>query len=192
MAKIYTKGGDKGKTGIFGGERVDKDDIRIEANGTLDELNAVLGVVRAYMQSGNFKDSYDPLIYTIQKELMSIMSLVASPSYKRDQNPNTFNKDLIELLEKEIDNIVFRTEKLGYFILPGGNLLSSHLQLARTIARRAERRLYSLNRIDIVPEEILIFINRLSDLLFVMAQFSMQQDGLSQEIWKEFKYKNKK
>ena len=192
MAKIYTKGGDKGKTGIFGGERVDKDDIRIEANGTLDELNAVLGVVRAYIQSGNFKDSYDPLIYTIQKELMSIMSLVASPSYKRDQNPNTFNKDLIELLEKEIDNIVFRTEKLGYFILPGGNLLSSHLQLARTIARRAERRLYSLNRIDIVPEEILIFINRLSDLLFVMAQFSMQQDGLSQEIWKEFKYKNKK
>lgn len=192
MAKIYTKGGDKGKTGIFGGERVNKDDIRIEANGTLDELNAVLGVVRAYMQSGNFKDSYDPLIYTIQKELMSIMSLVASPSYKRDQNPNTFNKDLIELLEKEIDNIVFRTEKLGYFILPGGNLLSSHLQLARTIARRAERRLYSLNRIDIVPEEILIFINRLSDLLFVMAQFSMQQDGLSQEIWKEFKYKNKK
>lgn len=192
MAKIYTKGGDKGKTGIFGGERVDKDDIRIEANGTLDELNAVLGVVRAYMQSGNIKDSYDPLIYTIQKELMSIMSLVASPSYKRDQNPNTFNKDLIELLEKEIDNIVFRTEKLGYFILPGGNLLSSHLQLARTIARRAERRLYSLNRIDIVPEEILIFINRLSDLLFVMAQFSMQQDGLSQEIWKEFKYKNKK
>ena len=192
MAKIYTKGGDKGKTGIFGGERVDKDDIRIEANGTLDELNAVLGVVRAYMQSGNIKDSYDPLIYTIQKELMSIMSLVASPSYKRDQNPNTFNKDLIELLEKEIDNIVFRTEKLGYFILPGGNLLSSHIQLARTIARRAERRLYSLNRIDIVPEEILIFINRLSDLLFVMAQFSMQQDGLSQEIWKEFKYKNKK
>ena len=192
MAKIYTKGGDKGKTGIFGGERVNKDDIRIEANGTLDELNAVLGVVRAYIQSGNFKDSYDPLIYTIQKELMSIMSLVASPSYKRDQNPNTFNKDLIELLEKEIDNIVFRTEKLGYFILPGGNLLSSHLQLARTIARRAERRLYSLNRIDIVPEEILIFINRLSDLLFVMAQFSMQQDGLSQEIWKEFKYKNKK
>ena len=187
--KIYTRGGDKGKTGIHGGERVDKDDIRIEANGCIDELNSMIGVIRAFLPR---EHDWQQILFKIQSELMVVMSHVATPSAIRDKNPNLLPSDLDKYCEECIDNM---TENMGQslsFILPGGNLVSSHLQLARTIARRSERRLWTLNKQDEVPESILKFINRLSDLFFTMARFEMFRDGTDEERWKDFLYKRKK
>ncbi|MEF9986221.1 MAG: cob(I)yrinic acid a,c-diamide adenosyltransferase [Bacteroidales bacterium] len=187
MRKIYTKGGDKGTTKINGGKRVPKDDIRIEANGTLDELNAAIGVARAYLQGD---DVLQEILLKIQIELMTVMSLIATPAANREQNPNKLNLEIVEYCENKIDLITAQTKDNGYFILPGGSLASSHLQLARAIARRAERRLCTLCKLDPVPNEIMLFINRLSDLLFVMARLNMQQQNCSENKWKLFNENN--
>ncbi|MCC8172907.1 MAG: cob(I)yrinic acid a,c-diamide adenosyltransferase [Odoribacter sp.] len=186
--RIYTRGGDKGKTGIHGGERVDKDDIRIEANGTLDELNSMLGVVRSFLPA---EHAWQEILYHIQKELMVIMSQVATPSAIREKNPNTIDENIVEYCENGIDKLSESIGESNSFILPGGNLVSSHLQFARTIARRAERRLWTLHKQDELPEIILRFINRLSDLLFIMGRAEMYREGKPEEKWKDFLYKKK-
>ncbi len=189
IMRIYTRGGDKGKTGIHGGQRVDKDDIRIEANGCLDELNSMIGVVRAFLPTGH---EWHQFLFRIQKEIMVVMSNVATPSEIRDKNPNPIDPEIVLFCEKQIDLL---TEKMGGnadFILPGGTLVSSHLHMARTIARRSERRLWTLHRKDPLPEIVLQFVNRLSDLFFVMARYEMFQQGTSEEKWKDFLYKRKK
>ena len=186
---IYTRGGDKGKTGIHGGQRVDKDDIRIEANGCIDELNSMIGVIRAFLPA---EHEWQQILFKIQSELMVVMSHVATPSAIRDKNPNPLPDNLDKFCEECIDSMTDNMGQSLSFILPGGNLVSSHLQLARTIARRSERRLWTLNKQDEVPESILKFINRLSDLFFTMARFEMFRDGTGEERWKEFLYKRKK
>lgn len=186
---IYTRGGDKGKTGIHGGQRVDKDDIRIEANGCIDELNSMIGVIRAFLPA---EHEWQQILFRIQSELMVVMSHVATPSAIRDKNPNPLPDNLDKFCEECIDSMTDNMGQSLSFILPGGNLVSSHLQLARTIARRSERRLWTLNKQDEVPESILKFINRLSDLFFTMARFEMFRDGTSEERWKDFLYKRKK
>ena len=187
--KIYTRGGDKGRTGIHGGERVDKDDIRIEANGTLDEVNAEIGIIRALLPA---EHEWQSLLGKIQMEMMAVMSHVATPSAIRDKNPNKISDDLVLVCEEQIDALSAKMEDNGYFILPGGSLVSAHLQLARTIVRRAERRLWTLNKQDEVPPCLLQFINRLSDLLFVMARYDMFSQGEAEERWKDFLYKRRK
>lgn len=187
--RIYTRGGDKGHTGIHGGERVEKDDIRIEANGTLDEVNAEIGIVRALLPADH---EWQDLLGKIQREMMVVMSHVATPSTIRDKNPNRLSEDLVSFSEEQIDALAAQMEDNGYFILPGGSLVSAHLQLARTIARRAERRLWTLNRQDPVPAEILQFVNRLSDLFFIMARYEMFRQGNAEERWQSFLYKRKK
>lgn len=188
--KIYTKGGDKGKTGIHGGQRVDKDDIRIEANGCLDELNSMIGVVRAFLDNNH---RWQHLLFKIQTEMMSIMSQVATPNELRDKNPNQLDEQIVYYLETEIDHMSNAIEdNNSYFVLPGGTLVSSHLHMARTIARRAERRLWTLNKTDEVPEIILKYINRLSDLFFTMARIEMSEQGKMDEKWKTFLYKRKR
>ena len=172
MRRIYTRTGDNGTTGIFGGERVEKDDIRIEANGTIDELNTVIGIVRSLLPE---QDEWHEWLYEIQMELMSCMSHVATPSVKRGENPNTLRTDLTG----------------GYFILPGGTQISAQLHHARVIARCAERRLCTLHRQDPVPQSLLEFINRLSDLFFVMARYEMYRQHWTEEKWKAFGYKRK-
>ncbi|MFV0536282.1 MAG: cob(I)yrinic acid a,c-diamide adenosyltransferase [Dysgonomonas sp.] len=186
--KIYTRSGDKGKTGIHGGQRVDKDDIRIEANGCLDELNSMLGVVRAYLPE---KHDFDNILFSIQTEIMVVMSHVATPSDIWEKNPNKLNEEIVAFCEQLIDLYNDKLEDNRFFVLPGGNLVSSHLQLARTIARRGERRLWTLNRKDEVPQTIMQFINRLSDLLFVMARYEMQSQGKMEDKWQHFLYKKK-
>lgn len=186
---IYTRGGDKGKTGIHGGQRVDKDDIRIEANGCIDELNSMIGVIRAFLPA---EHEWQQILFKIQSELMVVMSHVATPSAIRDKNPNPLPDNLDKFCEECIDRMTDNMGQSLSFILPGGNLVSSHLQLARTIARRSERRLWTLNKQDEVPESILKFINRLSDLFFTMARFEMFRDGTGEERWKDFLYKRKK
>ena len=186
--KIYTRGGDKGRTGIHGGERVDKDDIRIEANGTLDEVNAEIGIIRALLPA---EHEWQSLLGKIQMEMMAVMSHVATPSAIRDKNPNKISDDLVLVCEEQIDALSAKMEDNGYFILPGGSLVSAHLQLARTIVRRAERRLWTLNRKDPVSPGIMQFVNRLSDLFFTMARYEMFRQGNAEERWQSFLYKRK-
>lgn len=190
MNRIYTRTGDKGTTGIHGGKRVAKDDIRIEANGDLDELNCQIGVVRSTLASG--VQVWDEILHEIQKNLMMVMSLVATPSAERDGNPNELPENLVARCEATMDVL---TEESGpglHFLLPGGTPLAAQLQMARAICRRAERRLWTLNRQDPVPEEILKYINRLSDLFFVMARCDLARQNWPEERWKAFTYKNKR
>ena len=189
MKRVYTRTGDDGTTGIHGGERVLKDDIRIEANGTLDELNAQIGIVRSLIGAD---DEWQQGLHRIQTELMSMMSLVATPSAKRDMNPNEFSDEIAVFCEEWMDNMTAQIGSEACFILPGGTPLAAQLQYARTVARRAERRLWTLHREDPLPQEILRFINRLSDLFFVMARFELDRQNWPEEKWKEFSYKNKK
>ena len=189
MRKIYTRTGDEGMTGIHGGERVPKDDIRIEANGCLDELNTLLGIIRSMLPE---TDEWQEKLYFIQHSMMIVMSHVATPSAIRDSNPNERPQGLEKFCEDWMDGMMSQLEDNGYFILPGGTPLAAQLQNARAVARRAERRLWTLNRTDEVPGEILRFINRLSDLLFVMARFEMQRQEWPEEKWMKFSYKRKK
>ena len=188
MRKIYTRTGDNGTTGIFGGERLEKDDIRIEANGTIDELNAVIGIVRSLLPE---QEEWQGWLYEIQMELMVCMSHVATPSIKRHENPNTLRTDLVTIFEERMDAMNAAMEDNGYFILPGGTQISAQLHQARVIARRAERRLCMLHRQDPVPQSLLTFINRLSDLFFVMARYEMYRQHWPEEKWKAFGYKRK-
>lgn len=181
--KIYTKRGDKGKTGIRGGERVDKDDIRIEANGTLDELNSAIGVVRAYLAP---EHEWQLLLFRIQQEIMVVMSQVATPSAIRESNPNKIDEEMVCLLEESIDRLCEKMGGNNHFILPGGNLISAHLHIARVISRRAERRLWTLHKKDELPSTVIPFINRLSDLFFTMARFEAHSSGTTEEKWKRF------
>lgn len=189
MRKIYTRTGDEGMTGIHGEERVPKDDIRIEANGCLDELNTLLGIIRSMLPE---TDEWQEKLYFIQHSMMIVMSHVATPSAIRESNPNELPQDLDKFCEDWMDVMMSQLEDNGYFILPGGTPLAAQLQNARAVARRAERRLWTLNRTDEVPGEILRFINRLSDLLFVMARFEMQRQQWPEEKWMKFSYKRKK
>lgn len=165
-----------------------KDDIRIEANGCLDELNALLGIIRSLLPE---TDEWQQKLYFIQRNLMVVMSHVATPSAFRAQNPNELPQDLDKFCEEWMDEMMLQLEDNGYFILPGGTPLSAQLQYARAVARRAERRLWTLHRKETVSQEILRFVNRLSDLLFVMARFEMQRQQWPEEKWQSFAYKRK-
>lgn len=188
MKRIYTRTGDKGTTGIHGGERVVKDHIRIEANGCIDELNAVIGIVRSLLPQ---EHEWQSLLFDVQHRLMGVMSHVATPSAIRERNPNMLPEDLVVHCEEAMDALTAQLEDNGYFILPGGTQVSAQLQFARTVARRAERRLWTLHREDPLPEIILQYINRLSDLFFVMARYEMQQQNWTEEKWQSFAYKRK-
>lgn len=199
MAKIYTKTGDGGTTGIHGGGRVPKDDPRIEAVGTLDELNCHLGIVRSMLRPG---DDRQAGLHRIQREMMTLMSLVATPSAIRANNPNTLDPDLEKFLEEWIDALMARCPDKNHFVLPGGTPLAAQLQLARAVARRAERRLWTIHRADPLPEAVLRTVNRLSDLLFALAREEMAQSptqtptdaeaGLPEELWHSFAYKTRR
>lgn len=137
-------------------------------------------------------DGWQEKLYFIQRNMMIVMSHVATPSAIRDRNPNELPQDLDKFCEDWMDEMMPQIEDNGYFILPGGTPLAAQLQYARAVARRAERRLWTLDRTDAVPREILRFINRLSDLLFVMARFEMQRQQWQEEKWLKFSYKRNK
>ena len=186
MNRIYTKTGDKGTTGIHGGERVSKTCARIEANGALDELNTAIGIARAHLVTDH---KMQPDLREIQMTLMTLMSIVATPDERRCQNVNTIPDNLVENIENLIDKTISECSPSDYFILPGGTVASAFLHQARVVARRAERELWRLNAEDSVPEEILKYINRLSDFFFVLARNEMESNGMDEERWKMFAYK---
>lgn len=187
MGKIYTKKGDAGTTNIHGGEVVPKDCARIEANGTLDELNALLGVVRAFNGNSHNPDkSLEDFLCRVQSAFMPMMSIVATPQQRRDANPRRFDATLVEECERIVDTLQRKLENRKNFVHPGGTVVASLLQLSRTVARRAERRLWSLHREDPVPAEMMAFMNRLSDALFVLARYENQKNDFPEEKWEEF------
>ena len=191
--RIYTRTGDAGTTGIHGGARVAKDDPRIEANGDLDELNCQIGVIRSLLSETGATEqaSIDELLHKIQKTLMTIMSLVATPAAEREKNPNALPENLVADCENTIDALTEASGPSLHFLLPGGTPLAAQLQLARAVCRRAERRLWTLHREDPLPEAILQYVNRLSDLLFVLARLELARQEWPEERWQAFSYKNR-
>ena len=184
--KYYTRRGDSGTTGIRGGERVPKTDIRIEANGTLDELNAYLGVVRSMGVDGEI----DGMLKEVQQNLMIIMSRVATRSEERDTNPRVLSEKAVQDLECRMDELTANGGMSQDFVLPGGVPAAAFLHVARTVCRRAERELWRLDAVDAVEESVKCYINRLSDFLFTLARYvncNTSEGGVTGgETWEKF------
>lgn len=178
MMKIYTKTGDKGKTSLFGGKRLAKDHDRIEAYGTVDELNSQLGLIRDSIE----QEAIRSLIKTIQNRLFTIGSNLASDPDKELITPDIFESD-IEALEQAIDQMNTELPELKNFILPGGHPVVSYCHLARCICRRAERRVVTLAQQEKVEEIIIRYLNRLSDYLFVLSRKLGQNLGVEEVVW---------
>jgi cob(I)alamin adenosyltransferase len=185
--KIYTKKGDAGTTGLFGGSRVPKDDVRVECIGTLDEANSTLGLLRVKL--GN-EHAWQPNLHKIQKDLMDMMSHLARPSDTKKINPNPMPTDGAKFCEEWIDALEGAMKTASdYFLLPGGNEISALCHVVRTQMRRGERRLVSLMAVDAVDPAIPAYINRLSDLFFTLSRAEMDQAGVAEEKWQLFLYK---
>lgn len=179
MAKVYTKTGDRGETALVGGERIGKDHEKIEAYGTVDELNSWIGV----LSDANENESRRPVLKEIQDRLFTIgAELASSPDYNRNKLPELFESD-IEFLEKEIDKYSEDLEPLKAFILPGGHQLVSFAHVARTTARRAERAAIRLSRTEEVNPLIIKYLNRLSDYLFVLGRKISQEQNAPEIVW---------
>jgi cob(I)alamin adenosyltransferase len=178
--KIYTKTGDAGTTGLFGGPRVAKDDPRICAYGTVDELNAVIGMARACELNPNL----DSILGTVQHHLFSIGAELATPSPEEHGLKWSAGQHVVEM-ENWIDELEVTLKPLRNFILPGGSSQAAHLHLARTVCRRVEREIVRFAHDPRVSDvsQIVIFLNRLSDLLFVMARMANHQVGVADVPW---------
>ena len=171
---IYTKKGDRGKTGLYTGKkRLSKDSLRIRAVGTIDELNSYLGVVI----SAGEKSHLGKLLREIQKDLLTAGSIIGGSNLR-------FSKAKVRKIEKEIDKLEKELPKLSNFIIPGGTEVAAKLQYARTLTRRAEREVVKLNKEEPVKSQILIYLNRLSDGLFMFARKANSDEGVEEITWK--------
>lgn len=177
--KIYTRTGDAGETGLLGGRRVSKSAVRVSSYGEVDELNAAIGVARAHVKS---KD-VDGVLEEVQRDLFSVGALLADPDGKFKSEKAAITPEDVFKLEKHIDRVVLTLAPLTRFILPGGTPGGSHLHLARTVSRRAERALVVLNEAEPVPAVLLSYLNRLSDLLFVLARAENHCEGVEETPW---------
>lgn len=177
--KIYTKTGDKGETGIFGGKRLPKDHIRIEAYGTVDELNAHLGLVRDHTPDEAIRNT----LKAIQDRLFAIGANLASDPEKDLPDPDILDAD-IQLLEQEMDRMDESLPELRNFILPGGHPIVSYTHLARCVCRRAERRVVTLSQAEPVAEIIIRYLNRLSDYCFILGRFLAKANHAEEVVWK--------
>lgn len=179
ITKVYTKTGDQGLTSLIGGTRVSKASLRVEAFGDVDELNAVLGIARTQARD----EELNVMLVEIQNDLFIIGADLASPP---GIDVPRITKERVEELESLIDKLLEELEPLKEFILPSGNEGGAYLHLSRTVSRRAERRIVKLMEEDEVGEYTLIYMNRLSDLLFVMARIENKRAGFI-ETFTEFK-----
>ena len=179
--KIYTKTGDKGETGLFGGERVSKDSLRISAYGTIDELNSVIGLAITEVGDKSVKEN----LLKIQNQLFVVGSDLATPEEEKtkklniQRTPASYYADI----EKMIDEYDEQLEELRNFILPGGSKGAAMLHVCRTICRRAEREVVALKKTVTIGENIIIFLNRLSDLFFVLSRFENKVSNHPDVIW---------
>jgi cob(I)alamin adenosyltransferase len=179
--KIYTKTGDAGETGLFDGTRVSKSDPRVEAYGDIDELNAWLGVVRAHRVDAEL----DGMLDQIQRDLFALGAELADPRHKIATRVTkaSIGPDHIARLEGWIDTLDTSLSPLRRFILAGGATGGATLHLARTVCRRAERRIVSVSATDPIDPAIIVYVNRLSDLLFVMARAANARAGMPETEW---------
>lgn len=180
LTKIYTRTGDDGSTALGSGTRVPKTSPRIEAYGTVDELNAQVGVVVSMLVADRL---VDPL-RDIQNELFHAGADLCRPEGEKDATTGpSIEARHVKALEVLIDDLSGQLEPLENFVLPGGTLAASHLHVARTICRRAERDVARLSEVEKVGEHVGIYLNRLSDALFVMARFENKVAGESEPLW---------
>lgn len=177
--KIYTKTGDKGSTSLIGGIRVPKNHIRIEAYGTVDELNSYIGLIRD--QIVNQTEIF--ILKEVQDRLFTIGAILAAEAPKsKTKLPDLLPSD-IELLETQMDLINTYLPSLKHFVLPGGNVLASHCHIARCICRRAERAVVSLSQNSDVEENVIIYMNRLSDYLFTLSRKIIYDNNSTENVW---------
>ena len=177
--KIYTKTGDDGTTSLFSGGRVSKSHLRVEAYGTVDELNSQIGVVRALEPSMPTQRQ----LTKIQEHLFRLGADLATPMDSKAEWLVRIETTEIEFLEYRIDQYTDELEPLKHFILPGGSLVAAHLHVARTVCRRAERLVVALAEYEAVNEQALIYLNRLSDWFFTAARYENHQADISETQW---------
>lgn len=184
--KIYTKTGDDGTTGLYGGTRVPKYNLRIEAYGTIDELNSHIGLIRSQIND----NSVDQDLIKIQNDLFTLGAMLATPkekevlkSGKERLNIPKINTSDIQFLEKAIDTMNETIPPMKHFVLPGGSILVSNCHIARCICRRAERICVGLNSQELIDSVILSYVNRLSDYLFVLARKLTYDNNIEETPW---------
>lgn len=180
--KIYTKTGDAGDTGLFGGGRVPKSHPRVEAYGDVDELNAILGLARATEPLPRIDDLLGP----IQHDLFAIGALLATPDREKMRQhleKARLDEARVAELERAIDASDEELEPLRSFILPGGSPKAATLHVARTVCRRAERRVVGLDADTEIPHIVIVYLNRLSDLLFTLARVANHRVGAAEVTW---------
>ncbi len=177
--KIYTKKGDKGFSGLFGGSKVEKDDIRVEAYGTVDELNAHIGLLADMLDNESLKGD----LGRIQYNLFNLGSHLASTPEMSDQLP-AIEKNLVHWMEEQMDRMDESLPDLKNFILPGGHPVVSQCHIVRTVCRRAERRVISAKDSLNDPADIIKLLNRLSDYFFMLSRWINKEFGVEEKLWK--------
>ncbi|HIE65024.1 MAG: cob(I)yrinic acid a,c-diamide adenosyltransferase [Nitrospira sp.] len=188
ITKVYTRTGDKGRTHLAGGVAIAKDHLRIETYGTVDELNAIVGLVRAFIEDLPEKVSkgkpLDEELHRIQDRLFDVGAIMATAPDKIGKNTPEITAEEVRHLETLMDDCQKELEPLKEFILPGGGKVAAFLHQARTVCRRAERLSVRLNREESVPEGALQYLNRLSDVFFVLGRWIALADKAPETLWK--------
>jgi cob(I)alamin adenosyltransferase len=189
--RVYTRTGDGGQTRLVGGAVVSKDSLRVEAYGTVDELNSILGIARAYNDEPGgeapaaSRAELAAILEALQNELFDLGSELATPPADAWEGMITIGATEVEALEKTIDRCQEDLEDLESFILPAGGHLSATLHQARTVCRRAERDVIRLRREEAVGPDLIKYLNRLSDLLFVLARWASKKCGTPEILWEK-------
>jgi cob(I)alamin adenosyltransferase len=177
--KIYTKRGDKGKTSLLSGEKVDKSNLRINAYGSVDELNSFIGLLEA----GDIHQEHKEFLTNIQNKLFNIGSRLAQKGNDKLKIPK-ITEDDISLIEKKIDDMNTKLDPLKVFIIPGGNIQTAYSHVCRSVCRRAEREIVLLASKEKIDEIIIQFVNRLSDYFFVLARMISKETGIKEKSCK--------
>jgi cob(I)alamin adenosyltransferase len=185
--KVYTRTGDRGETALVGGKRVPKDALRIEAYGTIDELNSVVGIARVFneesLDAGEGHQFLDQVLCRLQDELFDLGSELATPAEFFREGMYRVGEEEIDRLEKLIDKCQEDLEPLKSFILPGGGRIGAYLHQCRTVCRRAERDILRLSRQEEINSNVIKYVNRLSDLFFVLSRWIAKQTGDQEYLW---------
>lgn len=187
ITKVYTRTGDRGETALVGGKRVPKDSPRIDAYGTIDELNSIVGLARVFneesLDAGEGHRFLDGVLCRIQDELFDIGSELATPPEFFQEGMYRVSEAEITRLEKLVDKCQEDLEPLKSFILPGGGRIGAYLHQCRTVCRRAEREILRLSRSEEINANVIKYINRLSDLFFVLSRWIAKQTGEQEYLW---------
>jgi cob(I)alamin adenosyltransferase len=187
ITRVYTRGGDKGETSLVGGKRVAKDSPRIDTYGAIDELNSIIGLARVFneenLDAGEAHRFLDGVLCKIQDELFDLGSELATPPEFFQEGMYRVSETEIERIEKLIDQCQEDLTPLKSFILPGGGRIGAYLHQSRTVCRRAERDLLRLSRTEPINGCALKYVNRLSDLLFVLSRWIAKQTGQPEYLW---------